>query len=494
MTASKDKNVLPPRTPQSELYKKQEKIHPKRVWGLYRKLKWAGMIILLGIYYIAPWVRWDRGPGIPDQAWLIDMPARRAYFLWIEIWPQEIYYITGILIVSALGLFMATALFGRIWCGFACPQTVWTDLFVWVERIVEGDRAARIRLDKAPWSTNKIIKRIIKHVIWLYLSLITGGAWIMYFVDAPTFVSDLVFHGEITGNAAFFIALFTFTTYLLAGFGREQICTYMCPWPRIQASMADEDSMIVTYETWRGEPREKPARDGDYSDRGHCIDCGNCVVVCPMGIDIRDGNQLECIGCGLCIDACDNIMEKVNLPKGLIAYDSINRQVSREKGQEAKRRLIRPRTIFYAVLIAIVSAFIIYTFGTRNHLAINILKDRSPLFVTLKSGDIRNGYEVKILNKTQHVRHFMLNVEGVGDPTIKFSGEVEESKFLVFTVAPDGVDAKHVFVSAHKSALPKDNMELIFNFTEMESPQTDGSLRFARENQRHKSSFNSPRN
>ncbi|MDX1739368.1 MAG: cytochrome c oxidase accessory protein CcoG, partial [Alphaproteobacteria bacterium] len=434
--------------PKPVLYKKQEKIHPKRVWGVYRKLKWVAMIAFLGFYYLAPWIRWDRGPGVPDQALLIDVPAQRAYFFWIEIWPQEVYYITGILILAALALFLATALFGRIWCGFACPQTVWTDLYVWVERIVEGDRAARIRLDKARYDKSKILKRVVKHVIWLYIALFTGGAWIMYFVDAPTFVNDLFFHGSISGNAAFFVGLFTFTTYLLAGFGREQVCTYMCPWPRIQAAMADEDSMIVTYETWRGEKRDKPAKDGDYSNRGHCIDCGNCVVVCPMGIDIRDGNQLECIGCGLCIDACDNVMEKINLPKGLIAYDSINRQIARSKGEVAPRRLVRPRTIFYVVLITLVTSIIFYAFGTRTHLEVNILKDRTPLFVTLKDGSIRNGYTVKILNKTQYNRKFELQIEGLNNPEIKMAGDSGGEESIVFAVGPDGVMSRHIFIAA----------------------------------------------
>ncbi|MTI08693.1 cytochrome c oxidase accessory protein CcoG [Curvivirga aplysinae] len=478
------------------LYAKQIKIHPKRVWGAFRKLKWVAMIALLSFYYIAPWFRWDRGPGIPDQALLIDISAQRAYFLWIEIWPQEVYYITGILILAALGLFLATALFGRVWCGFACPQTVWTDLYVWVERIIEGDRAARIRLDKAPYSKDKIFKRVIKHFIWLYIALLTGGAWIMYFVDAPTFINDLFFKGEITGNSLFFIGLFTVTTYLLAGFGREQVCTYMCPWPRIQGSMTDEDSMIVTYETWRGEPRAKPARDGDYSNRGHCIDCGNCVVVCPMGIDIRDGNQLECIGCGLCIDACDNIMEKLKLPKGLIAYDSVNRQIARSDGKAVKRKLVRPRTIFYAILLTLVTGVILYTFGTREHLEVNILKDRQPVFVTLKDGSIRNGYEVKILNKTQHLRSFLLNIEGLENPTMKLSGAIEQTRSIVIEVQPDDVKAVHVFVAVPRKELKSDKTEITFSFVEMDPGYSDGSLDILnelRENQKHQTTFNGPK-
>jgi len=304
------------------LYAPRKAIHPKRTHGFFRSLKWWIMAVTLGIYYITPWLRWDRGPGAPDQAVLVDIPGRRFYFFFIEIWPQEFYYIAGLLIMAGLGLFLVTSVVGRAWCGYACPQTVWTDLFVWVERIVEGDRSARIRLDKEPMSASKLSKRITKYVIWLLIAMGTGGAWVFYFADAPTLLRDLVTLQAPTVAYAT-VGVLTFTTFTLGGFMREQVCTYMCPWPRIQAAMMDEESLTVTYRTDRGEPRKPFEKNADWSQRGDCIDCKACVVVCPMGIDIRDGQQLECITCALCIDACDDVMGKIGRPRGLIDYDSI---------------------------------------------------------------------------------------------------------------------------------------------------------------------------
>ena len=451
------------------LYAARTRIHPKRVWGMYRKFKWLAMGVLLGLYYIAPWFRWDRGVNAPDQAFLIDMPARRAYFLWVEIWPQEVYYFAGILIIAAFGLFLATALLGRVWCGFTCPQTVWTDLFIWVERIVEGDRSNRIRLDKAPWSVEKIRKRIVKHTIWLLISLFTGGAWIMFFTDAPTLVNDII-NLNISGNIILFIGLFSGTTYLLAGFAREQVCTYMCPWPRIQASMLDEDSLIVTYERWRGEPRAKPTRDADYNNRGHCIDCNNCVVVCPTGIDIRDGNQLECIGCGLCIDACNNVMDKINLPHGLITYDSINRSNARAKNKVVKYRLFRMRTILYSLLMLVSFVVMFYSLATRNHLEVNVLADRNPLFVTLKNGSIRNGYTFKILNKSTQPRKYILWVENLDGAAISAVGidTLGNGEILSLSAPADAVKAYRIYVKSPRKSLTGENTDYQFHLKEID--------------------------
>ncbi|HET6467290.1 MAG TPA: cytochrome c oxidase accessory protein CcoG, partial [Geminicoccaceae bacterium] len=238
------------------LYIGRVPVYPKRVDGTFRRIKWAVLAVLLGIYYVVPWIRWDRGPGAPDQAVLIDMPGRRAYFFWLEIWPQEVYFLAGLLILAAFGLFMVTSLFGRVWCGFTCPQTVWTDLYMWVESRIEGDRNARMRLDKQPWSRDKVLKKTAKHAAWLFIAAATGGAWIMYFNDAPTVTAEIV-TGDASFAVYFFFGLFTATTYLLAGHAREQVCTYMCPWPRFQAALIDEDSLVVTYQKWRGEPRGK---------------------------------------------------------------------------------------------------------------------------------------------------------------------------------------------------------------------------------------------
>lgn len=450
MQAAKGSGLQAPE--EAPLYRARVKVHPKDVKGRFRRLKWAALGLLLAIYYLAPWLRWDRGPGAPDQALLIDMPARRAYFLWIEIWPQEVYYITFLLLLGAFGLFFATALFGRVWCGFSCPQTVWTDLFMWVERKIEGDRGARIRLDKAPWTPAKIMKRSAKHVAWMVISVLTGGAWVLYFNDAPTLVSDFA-HGAVSGNVLFFIGLFAGTTYLLAGFAREHVCTYMCPWPRFQAAMMDEHSMIVSYEAWRGEPRGKAPRDGNYEGRGHCIDCGQCVAVCPTGIDIRDGNQLECIGCGLCIDACNDVMRRIGLPGNLIAYDSVVRQKTRAKGGESKVRFVRARTIIYGVLMVLVAGVMVGLLATRSYLDVSVLRDRNPLYVPLSNGDIRNAYTFKILNKAAVAKEYELTLTGLDGAVMSVVGNDEEGRSILLSANPDEVTTYRVFIRAPRGAL-----------------------------------------
>ncbi len=305
------------------LYASRVKIHPKAVSGTFRRLKWAILAVALAIYYLAPWLRWTRPGDAPDQAILIDLASRRFYFFFIEIWPQEFYYVAGLLIMAGVGLFLVTSLFGRAWCGYACPQTVWTDLFMKVEAWAEGDRNARIKLDAAPLSFGKVRKRAVKLVLWFLIAVATGGFWVFYFADAPTLLGELVTF-QAQPVAYFTIAILTATTFTFAGFMREQVCTYMCPWPRIQGAMLDEHSLVVTYNAWRGEPRSGHRKKAEVQGLkvGDCVDCNACVAVCPMGIDIRDGNQLECINCALCIDACDAVMAKVGLPKGLISYST----------------------------------------------------------------------------------------------------------------------------------------------------------------------------
>ncbi|MFI4998296.1 MAG: cytochrome c oxidase accessory protein CcoG, partial [Reyranellales bacterium] len=299
------------------LYLTRIKVYPRAIAGKWRSIKWAALVVLLGLYYLVPWLRWDRGPDAPNQAILIDLDGRRGWFFDVVIWPQEIYFVTGFLILAAFGLFFATSLFGRVWCGFACPQTVWTDLFMLVERLIEGDRNERMRLDKAPMSVSKATRKGFKHVAWLAIAAATGGAWVFYYVDAPSTLVK-IFRGTASMEVYVFVGLLTATTYMLAGWAREQVCTYMCPWPRFQAAMLDEQSVIVTYQKWRGEPRGKHKAGDNWDGRGDCVDCNLCVAVCPTGIDIRDGQQIECIGCGLCVDACNQTMVKVGRARGLI--------------------------------------------------------------------------------------------------------------------------------------------------------------------------------
>ncbi|MFA6139715.1 MAG: cytochrome c oxidase accessory protein CcoG, partial [Hyphomicrobium sp.] len=291
----------------ASFYAKQRKIYPKLARGTFRNVKWAVMIVTLGIYYLLPWVRWERGPNLPNQAFLLDFANQRLFFGPIEIWAQEFYYITGVLVLAALSLFLVTAIAGRMWCGYTCPQTVWTDLMVTVERFFQGDRNARLRLDASPWTLSKIWKKGATHVTWLAIALATGGVFVFYFRDAPTLWGEL-WTGQAPLVAYAFVAIFTATTYMLGGFAREQVCNYMCPWPRIQAAMFDAESLLVSYRDYRGEPRGPHKKGQSWENRGDCVDCSACIAVCPAGIDIRNGSQLECIQCALCIDACNDIM------------------------------------------------------------------------------------------------------------------------------------------------------------------------------------------
>ncbi len=450
------------------LYAKRVKIHPKRVTGTYRALKWWIMLGTLGIYYATPWVRWDRGPGAPDQAVLVDIPGRRFYFFFIEIWPQEIYYAAGLLIMAAIGLFFVTSVVGRAWCGYACPQTVWTDLFIVAERWVEGDRGARIRLDKTAMSATKAAKRALKFTLWLIISAGTGGAWVFYFADAPTLAVDLAtFEASTTAYGT--VALLTFTTFTLGGFMREQVCTYMCPWPRIQGAMMDDESATVMYRSDRGE-RRGPYRKGEsWEGRGDCVDCKQCVAVCPAGIDIRDGQQMECITCALCIDACDAVMAKVGRPPNLIAYASPGGEARRVQGDASGIQMFRWRTLLYLGGWCLVGGIMLYTLISRADLEINVLHDRNPVFVALSDGSIRNGYTFKILNKARQQRTLVLSIEGLAGARLKVVGskDVAESATPYFTVKGDRLHSLRIFVSAPQEVLASQAQDIRFVLSEI---------------------------
>ncbi|MDT0574945.1 cytochrome c oxidase accessory protein CcoG [Croceicoccus sp. F390] len=407
----------PPREHLPEkLFEKHTKVHNKRIDGRFRRFKWFVMLVTLGIYYITPWIRWDRGPYAPDQAVLVDIANRRFYMFGIEIWPHEFYYVAGLLIMAGLGLFLVTSAVGRAWCGYACPQTVWTDLFQHIDRFVDGDRNARIRLDKAPLGPGKVARRSFKWSIYLLISFVTGGAWILYFADAPTLFAEF-FAGEAAPVAYITVAILTLTTFTLGGFMREQVCIYMCPWPRIQTAMLDEKSLIVTYKDWRGEPRgsvkkaqKNPGMFGD------CIDCHQCIDVCPTGIDIREGPQIGCITCALCIDACDKVMAEVGRPRGLIDYATLEdceKEAAGETPRPLWRALARPRTLVYLGGWSAIGIAMLFTLGVRSHTEMSVSPDRNPPFMLMSDGSIRNSYTLKLRNMESRPRDMEIAVAGL---------------------------------------------------------------------------------
>ncbi len=455
---------------EEELYAARRKIYPQSIKGRFRTIKWSLLAVCLGIYYFLPFVRWDRGPHSPDQAVLIDMPSRRFYFFFIEIWPQEVYFITGLLILAALSLFLMNAVAGRIWCGYLCWQTVWTDLFQAIERFTEGDRREHYKADKQPWTAERIARRAAKYFLWLMVAWWTGGAWVLYFADAPTLVKQLLTF-EAPTIAYTWIGILTVTTFVFAGLMREQVCIYMCPWPRIQAALTDEHALNVTYRYDRGEPRMSVKKATQLraagSPAGDCVDCDQCVAVCPTGVDIRKGLQLDCIQCGLCIDACDNVMKKVGRPTGLIAYDTDINVKRRQEGQSETWRMIRPRTMLYAGLIVAVIGVMLAALMLRNDVGVNVQHDRNPIFVTLSDGAVRNAYTVNLLNKRSQPRSFALRVENLPGARVETAGQSGvENGFPVIEVGPDQTRQMRVLITIPPGSKPPKQTSITFRLVD----------------------------
>ncbi|MCV0397171.1 MAG: cytochrome c oxidase accessory protein CcoG [Rhizobiaceae bacterium] len=483
------------------LYAPRRKIFPKRVQGTFRRFKWLVMLVTLGIYYLTPWIRWDRGPHAPDQAVLVDLANRRFYFFLVEIWPQEFWLIAGLLVMAGFGLFLITSAVGRAWCGYACPQTVWVDLFLAVERWIEGDRNARMKLDAAHWSARKIVMRVGKHTIWLAIAMATGGAWIFYFADAPSLLDSFI-HGTAAPVAYITVAVLTATTYTFGGLMREQVCTYMCPWPRIQAAMLDENSLTVTYNDWRGEPRSRHAKKAVAAGRtvGDCVDCNACVAVCPMGIDIRDGQQLECITCALCIDACDGVMDKLGRERGLISYTTLadynaNMAIASANGSTAPdparirdadgklrldlslfsiRSMFRFRTAAYLLAWSLAGLLLLYGLLMRDRLEVNVLHDRNPQFVLLSDGSIRNGYTVKLLNKVPEERVIIVSLDGLEGATMNAVGvDGPAARSFAVRAAPDQLRTLRVLVARPADRVDRPSEKFRFVIEDRASFETD---------------------
>ena len=434
-------------------YEKRKAVFPKVVDGPFRRFKWFMLIFTLGIYYLTPWLRWDRGPYAPDQAVLVDLANRRFYMFSIEIWPHEFYFVAGLLIMAGIGLFLITSAFGRAWCGYSCPQTIWTDLFQHVDRLIDGDRNAQLKLEAAPWGAQKVFKRGLKWSIYLAISFWTGGAWIMYFADAPTLTVDF-WTGQAAPVAYATVAVLTATTFIFGGFMREQVCIYMCPWPRIQTAMLDEKSLIVTYKDWRGEQRGSvKAKERAPDVIGDCVDCNQCVAVCPTGYDIRNGPDIACITCGLCIDACDKVMGQLGRERGLIDYATLE-DCEHERAGGERRSILKTalhwRTLAYFGVWAAIGVALLFALGTRTRIDLSVAKDRNPPFMLLSNGEVRNDYTLKLRNMEARPRPMSVTLEGLPGAVMWTDemGRQSASRELQLTVAADQTKPVRVYVVA----------------------------------------------
>ena len=386
-----------------ELYAKREKIYPREVHGVFANLRVLGVVVLLGIYYGLPWLRWEG-----RQAVLLDLPARQFHIFGITFWPQDFFYLAVLLIIAALSLFFFTALAGRLWCGYACPQTVWTEAFLWIERKIEGDRLKQMKLDKAPWTTRKILIKGGKHALWILFSLYTGYTFVGYFTPIQELARDL-FVFNLGPWETFWILFYGFATYGNAGWMREQVCIYMCPYARFQSAMFDKDTLVISYDQGRGEPRGSRRRGVDHRalGKGDCIDCSLCVQVCPTGIDIRNGLQYQCIGCAACIDVCDQVMDKMQYPKGLIRYTT-------EQAMDGQTtRILRPRVLVYATLLLGILSVLILAISQRVPLELDVIRDRNALYRETNEGIIENIYTLKVINKDRNEHRYRLGISGL---------------------------------------------------------------------------------
>jgi cytochrome c oxidase accessory protein FixG len=387
----------------SALYASHQKIYPREVSGRFTRLRVLAILTLLGIYYLTPLLQWGG-----RQAILFDLPARKFYLFGLTLWPQDFIYLAALLILAGLSLFFFTALLGRIWCGYACPQTVWTEAYLWMERKIEGNRSARMKLDKAPTSAAKIRTKILKHTVWIVFSLWTGFTFVCYFTPIDELASKLI-SANLGPWETFWILFYSFATYGNAGFMREQVCKYMCPYARFQSAMFDSDTLIVAYHPERGEPRGSRRRGTDFEAQGlgACIDCNVCVQVCPTGIDIRDGLQYECIACSACIDACDEIMDKMSYPRGLINYTTEN--AAQGKG----RHILRPRVMVYATILLVLCGILLTNLVQRIPLELDVMRDRNTLYRETRDGLIENVYTLKLLNMDSKPHRYILRAEGI---------------------------------------------------------------------------------
>ncbi|MDR0250163.1 MAG: cytochrome c oxidase accessory protein CcoG [Burkholderiales bacterium] len=426
------------------LFASQRKLYVRDVQGTFQNWRIALVVLSQVIFYGLPWLAWgDR------QAFLLDLASRKFYLFGVVFWPQDIIYLTALLIVSAYSLFLFTAVAGRLFCGFACPQTIYTEMLMWIERAIEGNRNARMKLDAASWSPNKIARKLAKHGLWLVLAWWTGVTFVGYFTPIRPLIMELPF--GVSGWALFWILFYGGMVYFLAGWLREQVCKYMCPYARFQSVMIDRDTMVVTYDTARGEPRGARGRKADLKKMqlGHCVDCELCVQVCPTGIDIRGGLQYECIGCAACIDVCDGVMKKMDYPLGLVRYTTENALASGYNKKEIWKRVFRPRTLLYTVILFGIIVGVAASLWARNPLKVDVLRDRATMAREASPGVIENVYRLQIMNTEERAHQFVIEV--VGLPGIEV-GELEQP------ISIDGASARMVPLSV-RFKLPREGWD-----------------------------------
>jgi cytochrome c oxidase accessory protein FixG len=410
---------------EEEAYAKHKKVYPREVHGIFANLRMLGVTVLLGLYYGVAWLQWEG-----HQAVLLDLPNRKFHIFGLTFWPQDFFYFAWLLVIAALTLFYVTALAGRLWCGYACPQTVWTEIFLWIERKLEGSRNQQIKRDKANMTPAKFRVKATKHFIWITFSLFTGFTFVGYFTPIRELAVSFV-HWDLGPWETFWIFFYGFATYGNAGWMREQVCIYMCPYARFQSAMFDKDTLIIAYDEERGEPRgsRKKGTDPQKAGLGDCVDCTLCVQVCPTGIDIRDGLQYQCIGCAACIDVCDEVMDKMGYEKGLVRYTTEHAMAG------VHTDIARPRTIMYTVLLLALTVGLIYAIGQRLPLELDIIRDRNSLYRETPQGLVENVYTLKIVNMDKQAHRYSLGVAGLeGLELVREKALIEVPGGEVFTL------------------------------------------------------------
>jgi cytochrome c oxidase accessory protein FixG len=402
------------------LYKKGEKIYAREVEGWFRNWRYVLVAFTQLIFYGLPWIVWN-----DRQAVLFDLGARRFYMFNLVLYPQDFIYLTALLVISAYGLFLFTTVAGRLWCGYACPQTVYTEIFMWIENKIEGNRAKRMKMDKGPWTFEKTWRKVAKHGAWMSLALWTGYTFVGYFTPIRVLAHEIVTFGMGPWEI-FWVFFYSFATYGNAGFMREQVCKYMCPYARFQSAMFDRDTLIISYDTKRGEPRGSRSRKADAASmgQGDCIDCTLCVQVCPTGIDIRKGLQYECIGCAACIDVCDSVMDKMGAPRGLIRYATLNAMDNGWGRKEMWARIARPRVLIYTTILFVVVGAFVFSLMSRPPFRVDIVRDRGALARVVDEGYVENVYRVQLMNASESVQKYRIGVEQLTQASVSGGEQV----------------------------------------------------------------------